>query len=91
MFKRKPNLSDVIEAEQLKLLSELEGMQINSTEYKEVLDHITNLETVKIKKTGISKDAMLSAAASLAGILLVLNYERAGAIVSKSFGMVRKP
>jgi len=91
VFKRKPNLSDVIEAEQLKLLSELEGMQINSTEYKEVLDHITNLETVKIKKTGISKDAMLSAAASLAGILLVLNYERAGAIVSKSFGMVRKP
>lgn len=91
MFKRKPNLSSVVETEQLKLLSELEGMDINSKEYAETLAHITNLETVKIKKTRLSMDAVVGATASLAGIVLVLNYERAGAIVSKSFGMVRKP
>lgn len=91
MFNRKPNLSEVVEAEQLKLLSELEGMDSNSKEYAELLAHITSLETVKIKKTRISKDAMVGAFASLAGIVLVLNYERAGAIVSKSFGMIRKP
>lgn len=91
MFNRKQNLSSVVEEEQLKLLSKLEDMDSNSEEYAETLAHITNLETVKIKKTRLSRDAVLSATASLAGIVLVLYFEKTGAIVSKSFGMVRKP
>lgn len=91
MFNRKANLSNVVEAEQLKLLSEMEGLDPNSKEYNEKLEQITKLETLKVKKTRLSKDAVLGAVASIAGIVLVLNYERAGAIVSKSFGMVRKP
>ena len=91
MFNRKPDLSNEVEKQQLVLLSEMEGLDSNSKEYNEKLEQITKLESLKVKKTRLSKDGILSAAASLAGIVLVLNYERAGAIVSKSFGMIRKP
>lgn len=91
MFKKTANLSNTVEAEQLKLLSELEGLDPHSKEYNEILEHITKLETVKIKKTRISKDAVVGAVASLAGIILVINYERVGAITSKGFGLIRKP
>ena len=90
MFKRKPNLSDVVEAEQLKLLAEMEGLDPESKEYNEKLEQITKLETLKVKKTRLSKDAAVSALASLAGIGIVLYYERTGAVVSKAFGLVRK-
>jgi hypothetical protein len=91
VFNRKPSLSNEVEKQQLVLLSEMEGLDSNSDEYNEKLEQIHKLGDIKVKKMPLSKDAVLGAVASIAGILLVLNYERTGAIVSKSFGMVRKP
>lgn len=85
------NLSKAAEAEQLRLFSELEGLDPDSKEFATRVEHINNIDNVKIKKTSVSKDAVISAAASTLGLLLVLNFERTGAIVSKAFGLVRKP
>lgn len=94
MLKRKstpvnyPGLEDEI----ARLISELEGLEPTSTEYKTILKHITKLDPLnrKAKPTGLSKDAMLGAAANIVGILLVLNYEQFAAVVSKAFSMIQK-
>lgn len=54
-----------------------------------------NVETLaKAKALGeskkLSKDAILGAATSLAGILAVLHYERLAVVSSKAFGLIMK-
>lgn len=54
-----------------------------------------NVETLaKAKALGeskkLSKDAILGAAASFAGILAVLHYERLAVVSSKAFGLIMK-
>jgi hypothetical protein len=88
---KKDALSQAVEDEQLRLLSEASGLEPDSAEFALKIEQITKLDVVKTKKTHISKDALVSAGASVLGILLVLNFEKAGAIVSKSFSLVRKP
>jgi hypothetical protein len=80
-----------IETEQLRLLSEAESLGTDSPDYKTKIEFIKSLNETKSKKDNNAIiAALISAGASVAGILLVLNYERAGAVVSKSFGLVKK-
>lgn len=91
MFFKKDALSEAAEAEQLRLFSEASGLDPDSKEFATHIKHINDIDTVKIKPSHISKDAVLSASASLVGILIVLYFEKTGAVISKSFGMIRKP
>lgn len=54
-----------------------------------------NLETLcraqeRVRKPGVSPDAMVTAASSLAGILLILGYEHGHVITSKALAFVLK-
>jgi len=91
VFNRKPKFLSIVEAEQLRVLSEIEGLDPESKEYATRISHLTALGGVKPKKdlTPIIV-ALIGAGASLTGIVFVLNYERAAAVVSKSFGLVPK-
>lgn len=89
MFDKTPSLSEVAEEEALKYM--LEEHLPGSPEYKAVLDDIKTLHSLNQKKRWIpSPDAVLSACASVSGILLILNYERLHPVVSKAVGFVSK-
>lgn len=89
MFDKTPSLSEVAEEEALKYM--LEEHLPGSPEYKAVLDDIKTLHSLNQKKRWVpSPDAVLSACASVSGILLILNYEQLHPVVSKAVGFVSK-
>lgn len=89
MFDKPPSLSEVAEEEALKYM--LEEHLPGSPEYKAVLDDIKTLHSLNQKKRWVpSPDAVLSACASVSGILLILNYEQLHPVVSKAVGFVSK-
>nr|DAS57443.1 MAG TPA: hypothetical protein [Caudoviricetes sp.] len=89
MFDKTPSLSEVAEEEALKYM--LEEHLPGSPEYKAVLDDIKTLHSLNQKKRWVpSPDAVLSACASVSGILLILNYEQLHPVVSKAIGFVSK-
>lgn len=89
MFDKTPSLSEVAEEEALKYM--LEEHLPGSPEYKAVLDDIKTLHSLNQKKRWVpSPDAVLSACASVSGILLILNYEQLHPVVSKALGFVSK-
>lgn len=64
----------------------------DSKEHAATVRQIVELEKHRDsnKSKGISPDTILLVAANILGILLVLNYERAGVVTSKAFGMIGK-
>lgn len=85
-----PDLQEAINS----AIKELESLTADSPEYKQTVKQIVKLDAVlngqKPKKTALSKDAILSASVYILGLLVVIEKERAGAIVSKAFAMIRK-
>ena len=63
-----------------------------SDEYKQLLEHLTKLEAIKKdnRPDRVSADAKAAIAANLAGILLILNYERANIFTSKAAAFLTK-
>lgn len=95
MFKKidNPNEYKGLKTEIERLISELEGETPGSKEYNEMLDELVKLDSINhntVKKSGISKDAILAATVSLLGIVLVIGAEQTGAITTKAFSLVRK-
>jgi hypothetical protein len=73
----------------------LAGYNPEDKEHAKTVKQIAALLEIKAaseKKPRItfSQDAMLTAGASLLGILLILNYERANVVASKALGFVSK-
>lgn len=91
MFFKPDAITAAIEKEQLELISKLEGKEPDTAEYSKITEQLKALNELKTKKSHFTKDGVLGALTSLTGILLVLNYEKLGAVTSKAFGMVRKP
>jgi hypothetical protein len=88
MFKRNPieaKLDMQIDA----LLHLMEQENGYTDDYKSMANQLTTLMELRQKHT-ISKDAWLTVGANLAGIIVVLNHERAHIIASKAFGLVKK-
>jgi hypothetical protein len=73
-------------------LAQLKGIEVGSDDYTRRMDQITKLYTLKEKNTPkrVSPDVLVQTAGSLAGILLILSYERAHVITSKALGFVLK-
>lgn len=94
MFKKiNPNEYTGLKQEIERLVSDLEATTPGSKEYNEILEEIVKLDSVNhtiVKATGLSKDAILAAAVSILGIVLVINTETVGAITTKAFSLVKK-
>lgn len=90
MFFKTDAVTQAVEKEQLELIAKLEGKEPDTAEYGKITEQLKALNDLKTKKSQFTKDGVLGALTSLAGILLVLNYEKLGAVTSKSFGMIRK-
>jgi len=61
----------------------------NPEEYDEWQKQLTAMHALR-EKNNISKEALLSAAVNIAGIIVILSHERTHVIASKAFGLVKK-
>jgi hypothetical protein len=93
MFRKSPaETSESLDAAIVQAQVILQGHPINSPEYIATLDALERLVVLKEKnsKRTISPDTIALIAANLAGIVLILQYERAHIVVSKALGFVTK-
>ena len=93
LFTPKPNPNEVeLEKSIAAALEDLQGYPAKSAEHAAILEQLIKLIALRStpKKTAISKDKLLEVGGSLAGILLILNYERVGVVASKAIGFVKK-
>lgn len=74
------------------LLDEMEATPGDSTEYSKMADQLTKLyeAQAKTKSSSISKEALITVAGNIAGILIIVNHERAHVITSKAFSLLSK-
>jgi len=84
-----------LEAAITKALIELQKHEPYSTEYIKALEQIEKLYKLRAPKPELQKpvsiDAILAVAGNLAGIVLILGYERAHVLTSKALGQIIKP
>lgn len=75
-----------------KLIEELEIQPTNTKEYSATTDQLVKLYTLKnaTQRPKVSPDTLVSVAANLTGILLILNFERAGVVTSKAMSFLGK-
>lgn len=93
MFSKKPktetNIQELIDSVQ----SHLFALDADSGEYDEVLkqlERLYKLQTHSREGRTISPDTMFVVLGNLAGIVLILNYERLGIVTSKAVGLLMK-
>lgn len=87
----KPTLDEAIEL----LLLEMKSHEAHSAEYSNCVDQLAKLYDIKKSlekdnKKIVSSDQVLSVVGNLAGILLILNFERAGIVTTKALSFVSK-
>ncbi|QBZ73590.1 hypothetical protein SEA_ROSAASANTEWAA_26 [Streptomyces phage RosaAsantewaa] len=90
---KKTNDPTPLDAEIDRLLNRLSEIAPDSDEYAKTNEQLIKLyklnEDTNSKKR-VSPDALAQVAGSLAGIVLILGYERAGIITSKAMSFVMK-
>lgn len=86
---RKPtNLDGLIE----QLETDLKHLDTDSDAYSQTADQLVKLYKVKDTQSPpqISRDTLALIAGNLAGIVLILSYERANVVTSKAAGFIMK-
>jgi hypothetical protein len=89
IIKPKPTvLDETIDA----CLAQLSGIPVESDEFNRKMEQINKLYALREKhaKKGVSSDTLLIVAGNLAGIVMILGYERAHVVTSKALGFVLK-
>lgn len=91
MFGNKENtpLEDAI----ARVQSYLKGQEIDSDNYAKALKHLAELHKMKEaeKPSRVSPDTIITVAANIAGILLIIRHEHVNVISSKAMNTLMKP
>lgn len=91
-FARKQSVP-ALDAKIADLYSELAGHEAHTEEASNIIDQIVKLEKLRTETTKPwipSPDATVAAVGSIASVILILNYEKLGAVTSKAIGFVSK-
>jgi len=95
VFNRKPKEPTPLDKAIDALVEELDTVTGDSKEYTAMSKNIVELHKAKYaipaEKQRVSPDVVLTVAANLLGIVLILNFEQAHAVASKAIGFVLKP
>lgn len=91
MFKRPPSDAK-LEAALDRVLLLMEGTEPGTSEYKELVNQLSDLHALKVNntKTRVSNDTLATIAANIAGIILILNFERTQIVTTKAMAFVQK-
>lgn len=86
----RPKGLKVIDSEIERLATTLSGMEPTDSNYPVIAGQLKLLCEAREKRNDrvISNEAILAAAVNIAGLLIVLNFEKAGIITSKAFGLI---
>lgn len=86
----RPESLKLMDDEIARLTAQLSTMQPLSDDYSKTVDLITKLTKARAERNerAISMDTILTVGANIAGLLLVLNYERLNVISTKALTMV---
>lgn len=73
--------------------SQLEQHDADSPEYDKVLNQLERLHKLQAKapERRVSPDTLLIVLGNLAGIFIILNYEKLDVVTSKALGFIIKP
>lgn len=72
-------------------LEEMSVMHVDGEDYTKAADNVEKLFKAKSYEDRLSKDTLVGAAASVIGILLILNFEKLDAVTSKAMQLLVKP
>lgn len=91
MFQKPPSDARIEVAINRVLLS-MEASAPDSPEYEKLVDRLSELHALKVNNTknGLSKDTLATIIANIAGILLILQYERVNIVGTKALAFVQK-
>lgn len=90
MFRDKIKRQSKLDAPIDKVLSEMTDMLTDSEEYDKLLDHLERLQKMRREENPLipSGDALVTAAASLLGIITIVKFERFNVLTSKATAML---
>ena len=95
MFNSKevPRHQRILESELERALIRLKTEEANSQDYEKMLKIVERLHSMldEEKPDAVSKNTMLTVAANLVGILLIIKHESVNVISSKALGFVMRP
>lgn len=95
MFNKKKDEPTLIDKEITSVVDQMQSVEADSDIYNALLDRLERLYKLKLnqesEKKTVSPDALVAAAASIGGIVLILSYEHANVITSKAMQFVFKP
>lgn len=89
MFKRKNLIEEQLDREILMLLELMSKETEYTDEYKSMANQLSTLMELR-QKDRISKDTWVTVGTHIAGLIVLMNHERAHVIASKAFGFVKK-
>lgn len=94
LIKKKPVEKTALEVTIETLLLEMSLTESTSDEFGKLLDRLEKLHKMKAvekdSRNRVSPDAILTVGANLAGIILILGFERAHIVTSKALSFVLK-
>ena len=92
MFTKKPQQKTELDEVIDDLYTEMKSFTADSKEYTAMVDNLVKLNAVKenSSKKSVSPDVIVTVGANLAGIALILSYERASVVASKALSFVMK-
>lgn len=79
-----------LQAEINSALEEMSVMHVDADEYTKAAENVEKLFKAKSYEDKLSRDAILGAAVSVASIVLILNFEKAGVVTSKAMQFIQK-
>jgi hypothetical protein len=74
------------------LLAELKGLETESEDFATAVSHIETLYELKLKDKPdrVSRDVLVTVAGNLAGILLIVQFERLNVVTTKALSLLLK-
>jgi hypothetical protein len=89
MFK-KSQKAIALDAAIANVLSWMENADPTTPEYAQTISKLEKLYALRGSKKSVSPDTLAIVLGNLAGIIMILNHERAHVVVSKALGFVMK-
>jgi hypothetical protein len=92
MFIKKPPSETGLEKAIDGVLSEMQGYSASDEEYSDMVDQLVKLHSLKLKekRQRVSPDILVTVAANLVGILIIVGHERTHIVTSKALSFVLK-
>lgn len=89
MFKREDHIETKLEDQIINLLELMDREDDYSDDYKSMVTQYTKLMELR-QGSKISKDTWVTVGTHVAGLIVLMNHERAHVIASKAFGLVKR-